>query len=695
MTLQKDGTEPFSRRYLAWLVILVVVHAAIAVWALTRVAQTPVYYVPGGFLVVAGVTLAGFGAVLAWRGACARAVACSGALLVACALFTPAVTFVVALLLLNAFVLGDRIQAAVGTRMTDEPPLHFALATLVGMGVWMAVITMTASLKIHFPALYAVVLIVPLLSLPRTTQKALGAIGRLLVQPGPAMTAIERAWVVLLVTLVVVHLFVAAKPEVGYDALAVHLRVPLLMADAHRWSFDVTRYLWAVMPLGADFAFSSAFLLGGEGAARLLNLAFAILAGLLLYALIRRRARRDVALASVCLFASAPIAYLETSTLLVENLWLAFLLGTLLASFDYLAHRSPRALCALALLAAGVMQTKVIGVIWIVPLLAYVGQRAFRDGGFRALTRRQWLLVTVAVAMAAWPYVNAWLRTGNPVFPLMNALFRSPFYLTTASFNNELFNAPLLPWSIYDLIWSSGQYIEGSNGAMGFHWLLLLPMIALALVRWRSREFWLSVGLAAIFFVGVYTQQSYLRYLLPFFALVAMLGGWALGAIADSRAMRMGLLMAGALLCAVNLRFMYTASWPNLDLCPRCTVAPQIRQDYLASFGADRIVESYLNRCLPDARVGFYALGSPALFAGYSRAAMWHDHPTFSALNWAQSADDIVANARQFGLTHIVYRDPADNTENDALREFRQRYAVPIWRGNGRVIAKLRLPPPS
>ena len=45
----------------------------------------------------------------------------------------------------------------------------------------------------------------------------------------------------LLMTMVVLHLFVVTKPETGYDALAMHLQIPMLMAEAHRWPFDVTR----------------------------------------------------------------------------------------------------------------------------------------------------------------------------------------------------------------------------------------------------------------------------------------------------------------------------------------------------------------------------------------------------------------------------------------------------------------------
>jgi 16S rRNA G966 N2-methylase RsmD len=81
--------------------------------------------------------------------------------------------------------------------------------------------------------------------------------------------------------------------------------------------------------------------------------------------------------------------------------------------------------------------------------------------------------------------------------------------------------------------------------------------------------------------------------------------------------------------------------------------------------------------------------GHPAGFVGYSRAGNWHDYPTFRALVFAESADDVLAHAKAYRLTHIVYRDPPYETENAAMRAFRERYAVTVWRGNGIVVAEI------
>jgi hypothetical protein len=695
-TPQSSGPGPFPRAYLPWLVSLLAIHAGIVAWAVMKAFATPwEYYRPEEFVRVTLIALVIFGVAIAIRGRFTRSIAWNGAILVASALLTPAVTLVVGLQLLNAFVLGQRALArAISPSATANAP-HFAVAILTGVCIWIGLISITAPLRVHYATVYAAALILPLLFWWRTAAEALRCAGRVLVQQGPAMSASERAWTALLTTMVVLHLFVVAKPEVGYDAVAMHLQIPLLMAEAHKWPFDVTRYIWAVMPMGADWAFTGAYFVGGEGAARFLNFCFAVLACYLLYELIRLYARREVALASVCLVASTPIAFLETATLYVENLWVAFLLGTLLLALDYLRTRSKGTLIALAFLAAGAMQCKVIGVIWLAPLLVYTGYLVWQRRSHREIAASEIALLAAAFAIAAWPYANAWLRTGNPVFPFMNALFLSPLYETGTSFNNWMYNSPLRPWSLYEVIWASGRFIEGADGAAGFQWLLLLPVIALAFTRRRPLAQWLCLILAVIVFVGVFSQQSYLRYLLPVFALIAVLGGWALTEIPNNGATRATILLIGGILCAVNVRLMYTASWFNAVLCTACAVDSRARREYVAQYMPDRIAADYLNRNFPNARVGFFMLGapSPAGFVGYSRAGNWHDYPGYSALTMALTADDVLAHAKLFRLTHVVYRDPPNESENEAMRAFRERYAVPIWSANGMVVAAIQLAP--
>jgi hypothetical protein len=105
------------------------------------------------------------------------------------------------------------------------------------------------------------------------------------------------------------------------------------------------------------------------------------------------------------------------------------LLASLLVTLDMARGRMSNSLGwpVLACFAAGALQCKVIGILWLAPVL--LGALLVSDAdapherwpGTRAV-----LVLGGAVAIAAWPYANAWLRTGNPIFPFMNAWFRSP-----------------------------------------------------------------------------------------------------------------------------------------------------------------------------------------------------------------------------------------------------------------------------
>jgi len=677
-------------------VVALVLHGVIVLWSLEIAYEAipPTVDVVNTDVIVLSCLVAFWIMLTVWPDY-AHAVGAISAVLVASALLTPGVVLVVALMFLNAYMIGARLVAWAHKDESASAALPASVVTLVGLCAWIGLISATAPMKLHYAPVYVVALLVPLGVWWRQALWVLDSLREALVRPTAPVRGTERAWISLLLALLVLHLFVAAKPEVGYDANAMHLQFARLFAEYHRWSFDVTRYAWAVMPLGADYVFGAAYIFGGEYAARLLNFCFGCLSCLIVYQLICRYARREVALISVCLFASSPLAFLETSALLVENLWTAFLLGALLLALYYVNTRSTGTLAALAMLCAGVMQTKVIGLIWVAPLILYAGYFALQRRGPGAMSHRAWFLILAATLIAVWPYGNAWLRTGNPVFPFFNDLFRSPDFDSVRPFTNELYVVPFRPWSIYELFVSSGRFIEGRDGAAGFHWLLLLPVIFLAFLRRRPTAQWLCLGLAALFFAVVFPQQAYLRYLLPVLLLITMLGGWALSDLPWRRSTQIALLVLGGTLCLLNLQFMYAASWTNATLCTSCSLDARARTNYVAAFLPDRAVAEYLNATLPNARIGFFIINAVGAsgYIGYSRAANWHDVEVFKALEPANSAEDVLAIARRYQLSHAVFVDPSVNGEKPiipAIGAFRDKYTSPVWRYEGLMVSAIK-----
>ena len=683
-----------TRLGLATLFLLLAVHAAILAWAaagalsVERADSRPFEFaaVTFGALVVSAAVLALFGR---WT----RVIAVIGPMIAVTMLLTPGAVLVVLSCLLSAHVLGTRLLRLLRGD-AEIATLPWTIPVLVGVAIGIGLVGATAAFKVHYAPVYALLLIAPLVFAWRDVSSAFAAIFGFLSVPA-RYSGTERGWIALLLTVFLLHAFLVARPEVGYDASTMHLQIALMVDDAHRFRFDVGRYLWAVMPLGADWAYVVAYMLEGEKAARGMNLAFGALACAVVYQLVCRHARRELALASVCLLASTPLAFAEASSLYVENLWAAFLLAAVFVVLEFrggsLACRA--GLPVAALLAAGAMQCKVIGVLWLAPLLAYALWLCGRRTSSRPDTRAS-LLIGLAAVLAAWPYANAWLRTGNPVFPFMNALFRSPFMNDLASFDNPLYRVPFRPWSPYQLITESHRFIEGADGAAGLHWLLLIPLVLVALVRRRSADYWLCAALAAAFVVAVYLQQAYLRYLYPAFMLLAVLGGWSASAFGERRSARVAILVVGGALCLLQIRLIPSGSWPNAQLCVACAFDRHARDAFVSTYMGDRIVAEYLNHNLPEARVGFLMLNapSPAGFVGYSRAANWHDETFFQKLASATGADQVDEIARRFRLTHVVYRTATPNMENKGIRDFRDARTLPVWKFRDYVVAAI-VPP--
>ncbi|HSV18162.1 MAG TPA: hypothetical protein VLR71_07115 [Casimicrobiaceae bacterium] len=672
------GTRAWTARWLALLGLLLAAHAVLIGWVVAGLLPESTYN-PVDTTNLRQVSSIAAAALVAVAFAARRPapLVALGVLATAVALLSPGPVLIAAWIVFDAWLAGRLILQSVAR--SGDSAGDVLMCTLTGLALVVGVLCATARMSIHYPAVYAALLCVPLAALvarPRLSiDPALGA------AEAPRWTAAERLWLGVLGVVLVLHVFVVAKPEVGYDAQAVHLAFARLLAAEHAWSFDVQRYAWAEMPLGADWVFALADALGGEACARFLNLVFGLVAGGLLLRLVGMGAPRLPALVSVALFASAPLTFLVTGSLFSETLWCAFLLGTLVAALAWLRSRAPVDLAALLLTAAGALQCKAISLLWLAPL--GIGLVVLSRGGVLRLPG--WPLracALIACAIGAWPYVHATWDTGNPVFPFFNSVFRSPLFPREASFTNALYHATLWPWAPYQLVTESQRFIEGVAGAPGFHWLLVIPFALLALTRMRlGRWQWGCMALGAVFFVAVFVQQAYLRYLLPALLLAAAVGGWTLASLPDRRSARLLLGTIALALIALNLRFMYTASWYHATLCRRCTVDAHQRQDYVARYAPLRIVAEWLNEHLPDARIGFFVLNdaSPAGYVGYSRGGNWHDLAVYPDLSHARTAGDVLAIARRWNLTHVVVHVNGTIPEEAAITAFRDQDTQPVW----------------
>ena len=197
-------------------------HVALLLWSLAIAFEAiPPTIGVGDTAVVVPLCLVLFWTMFALWPAYTRNIAAVSGLLVASALLTPGAVFVVGLILLNAHLVGARLFAWVRRDDNSSAALPASVTTLTGICAWIGVMSITASMKFHYGPVYVAALLVPLGVWWRQALSVLSSLRQALVRPAAATRGTERAWIALLLTLLVLHLLIVAKPEVGYDANAM------------------------------------------------------------------------------------------------------------------------------------------------------------------------------------------------------------------------------------------------------------------------------------------------------------------------------------------------------------------------------------------------------------------------------------------------------------------------------------------
>ena len=509
-----------------------------------------------------------------------------------------------------------------------------ASALLLGLTVWMLAIWIALHFPINTRVVYAVALAVPYLWEARRFRDHLRGVNLL------CASRAEAAGLALLLFVLMAHWLIALKPEVSDDGLSMHLALPMAVAHDKIWAFDFRQYTWSLMPAGGDSLFTAAYVLagpqGGETAARLTNFALLVL----LAAMVARASRQwlspERAFVAAALFVSTPLVQLVTGSLFVENVWAALLLGACLALAKYVEKETPADLRLAGVLFGGALAVKLIAAVYLAPAAAIAIWIAARRRNLRPLVSAALLLAV----FAAPPYLYALVKSGNPVFPFANALFRSPYVDTAASFADPRFVTPLSWRAPYDATFRSGRFFEGQGGGAGFQYFLLLIPAAI-LERRRSVRFLIAVGgMAALALFAFLPNLRYCYPALPLFSI-------ALSSLfAESP-----ILWTAVALTAVNAAFLPASGWYQNDFAP--FQPSEVASTIEASAPERRLIE-HLNRTAPGQPVAFFGSDAVAGLHAPAYTNTWHTYPYWRSLGSARKSADVARILRERNIRYIL-----------------------------------------
>ncbi len=583
---------------------------------------------------------------------------------------------------------------ALGTLLMGRRRAGSLCVTLLGTGAYVFLMMLAARLPVNYTAVWAVVLAIPIALDARGVRDRLGQWIEAL-RRAELRSVEERIGFALLLFVLLAQWLVVLKPEIGTDALAMHLAIPMNIAANHRMTYEPVRFLWAVMPMGADWAYSIVYLLGGEYAAHLLNFAMlAIIAGLI-YQGARRWTPAGAAWLLAASFVATPLVQFVTGSLFVENFLAAMIVGTLTAFWQFSDTGDRRYLFAGIALAGTAITTKLGSLAFLIFVLPFAAAEIRRH--WKKLGRSPALTCAAAVvllaALAAPTYVIAWAKTGNPVFPFENQKFHSPLLDPTVSLNDARFRIPVTWNTLYALTFHSSLTYEGQDGSFGFQYLIFLPLALAGLYAVKSRRIVSSAAAVALGgMTVVMLSQPNLRYLYPAMPLAtiafAALAGWAF----ERQRWLYRLLIASLFACtALNVWFLPSSSYYHKDFCLKSPFSRAEKESYLEENGAIRKIIEWQDREHPNSGVLLANDNEIAGLEGVVYENHWHQYPTVARLQQAFSVDAVFRLLRSWNVSYIIANKPDPNNplHPEPLRKLMAICSVPEYEVGDIYLARL------
>jgi hypothetical protein len=582
------------------------------------------------------------------------------------------------LFLASSFLLGRLLWKL---DSSGKGALHALLTLLAGMSIWTFFVGLAAYWRVNYAWVYLGAFCLPLAWRPRATLEFLRQVVRRL-RPA-TLPLIEHSALGLVGFVALCHWLVVLKPEVSADGLAMHMVIPVYVADHHLWPFDVQNFSWAVMPMAGDWCYTACYLIGGEFAARIVNFSLLLILGGLGFWVIRQWLSGSASLVLIALFLSTPLVQLVTGSLFIENFLATVLFGGIVALSLFFDTRQPRFLYLCALLLGSAAAAKLGSFAFLVPLTVYVAL-AMRSAGRAAVVAALLFVVT-----ALPPYANAYLRTGNPIFPFMNGVFHSP-YFESSSLIDHPYHAQLRWDTFYDATFHTDRYLESQDGALGFAYFLFLPLAVLSVRRNWPRLAWICLIVTVCSLVLVFLTQPNVRYVYPALPLciVAIAASWSVLRNEATALYRLAL-GTGVALVIAGIYLLPASGWYHKEffLWP---FDGQARERYLVEHAPGRELVEYLNLHHEGSPVLFLVNGQSAGLEGRVFLNAWHDDVFYGRLKRAETPEAALRIVADAGIRYIIApsRERLNELPQESLRAFVENYTEPEYVVGGYYVAR-------
>ncbi len=441
-------------------------------------------------------------------------------------------------------------------------------------------------------------------------------------------------------------------PTLNYDDQAAHLLLSNQLLTRGYHSLDVLSQVWAASPWLNNALHAVAAQLGGEALRTPLNLAWLVLGAGGSYRLaVALGAGARGGLCAALVYCSHPLTAFFGSSMQVDSPSAVVILhlAALLAGGSGRQGLPPLAACGILL--GALLGLKTSNVVYMLPAclhFVWLGWCHARPGWTAGVA-------VLAAAVGGSSYLYAWLVAGNPVFPLFNAVFHSP-YFAAESFADTRWHTGVRLDALWDMTFHSSRYMEAYDGAFGLALLALSGGALLALARPGAAR-WIVVwmGLAGL---ALFAQIQYLRYIYPALVVLCTVSVAALARTRIPLPVLAGGIVALALanvhLLATTNWVMHAGAWQQQLLHGRGYSGRLVGEIAPQRLLVDRLRQQAPRACVLSAEPEMPFIGD---WPGAMLSISWYDPQMQRAAGWAD-ADTSGGLWRQVieatGVSHLI-----------------------------------------
>jgi 4-amino-4-deoxy-L-arabinose transferase-like glycosyltransferase len=332
----------------------------------------------------------------------------------------------------------------------------------------------------------------------------------------------KSSWVAVPIGYIfLLNLMWAASPEIQFDALNVHLAVPRLYLQQGAL-VNLPYFFHSYFAHLLDMLFGLCLALGGPLVAKFVVLGFGVLAAAGVYVAGRALFNDEVGRWAALIFYTTPLVIWLSTTTYMDLASALFVVASIVAFIRWCEDGGWGWLAASGWIAGVATGTKVAALTTLIVLPIFAVWHSRR---VRALAVYLIPLLTIAIP---W-FLVVYVETGNPFFPYMNQVFRSPQW----PFENPTFNARDFGFgtAAADLLklpfrftFNTVRFGDGlSRGGAGVALLLAVPFALTFIFRGRPAQRAVLAAIALHLTAWAFTFQ-YARYMIAVFPLLALMG---------------------------------------------------------------------------------------------------------------------------------------------------------------------------